>query len=342
MKRLRLGLGMCIMAAVLGAGCGLKEKEVGSVDEMQGELLQNSAEIEKKDLEAEKELEQAGVEEKVFEVSMTEVSETLCPTTVSMKKPDVDYGEVIHFTYYSNTTSCERKANILLPKDYDSSKKYSVLYFLHGIFGDENSMIKDGNNKLDIILGNLKKDGLCGDVIVVFPDMYATGDPNLKPGFNEEQVAPYDNFINDLSDDLIPYIENNYSVYTDREHRGLIGFSMGGRETLFIGLMRSDLFDAMGAIAPAPGVVPAKDWAMEHKGQLSVDELKFADGNPLPKLFMICCGTKDSVVGKFPVEYHDILVQNEVEHLWYEVPEADHDSNAIRSGFYNFLIRWFH
>jgi len=46
------------------------------------------------------------------------------------------------------------------------------------------------------------------------------------------------------------------------------------------------------------------------------------------------------VVGKFPLSYHELFEKNNVEHLWYEVPGADHDSNAIRSGIYNFLIRW--
>ena len=56
---------------------------------------------------------------------------------------------------------------------------------------------------------------------------------------------------------------------------------------------------------------------------------------------MICCGTKDRVVGKYPLSYHEIFDRNGVPHLWYEVPDADHDSNAIRSGLFNFLIRWF-
>ena len=170
--------------------------------------------------------------------------------------------------------------------------------------------------------------------------MYATSDPDLKPAFTNEAVAPYDNFINELTEDLIPYIESHYSVSTRQEDRGILGFSMGGRETLYIGINRPDLFGYIGAISPAPGLTPAKDWAMTHPGQLQEEELRFAQGAELPELLMICCGTRDSVVGQFPASYHNILEQNEVEHLWYEVPGADHDSQAIRSGLYNFMIRW--
>ncbi|MCM1119122.1 MAG: family 43 glycosylhydrolase [bacterium] len=263
-----------------------------------------------------------------------------CPAEVYKKVDGRVYGSPQHITYDSKTTGLERGANVLLPADYDPEKQYGVLYFQHGIFGDEYSLINDANNAIAEILGNLSAEGLAREVIVVFPDMYATSDPELKPGFTDEAVAPYDNFINELADDLIPYMESHYPVLAGRENRGILGFSMGGRETLYIGLKRPELFGYIGAISPAPGLTPAKDWAMTHPGQMEEEELRFAEGAELPELLMVCCGTKDSVVGQFPESYHKILEQNGVEHLWYEVPGADHDSQAIRSGLYNYMIRW--
>lgn len=264
----------------------------------------------------------------------------LCPDEVSKSVAGREYGSVEHITYHSETTGLERGANVLLPPGYDSEKQYAVLYFQHGIFGDEYTLTGDVNNAIPQILGNLAAESRAREVIAVFPDMYATSDPELKPGFSQEEVAPYDNFINELTQDLIPCIESRYSVATDRESRGILGFSMGGRETLYIGVNRPDLFGYVGAISPAPGLTPAKDWAMSHPGQLQEEELCFAQGAETPKLLMVCCGTKDSVVGKFPESYHQILENNGVEHLWFEVPGADHDSQAIRSGLYNFMIRW--
>lgn len=306
----------------------ISTEETGEGTEMSGELIQDTAEL-------------VNETETPIAVDMENVTDVICPTKVAMRQGGVEYGEVTHFTYESTTCGCERGANILLPADYDASKQYPVLYFLHGIFGDENSMMGDSNNRIKEIIGNLAKDGVIDEIIVVFPNMYATGDANLKPGFTAEQIAPYDNFINDLTTDLIPYVEANYSVMTDREHRGIIGFSMGGRETLYIGTTRSDLFDCIGAIAPAPGVTPGQDWAMYHEGTMQESEFVIRLEEYQPKLLMICAGTKDSVVGKFPESYHNILTTNGVKHLWYEVPGADHDSNAIKSGLYNYLIRWF-
>lgn len=265
---------------------------------------------------------------------------TICPEELADRVAGREYGSTEHITYDSKTTGLERGANVLLPAGYDPEKQYPVLYFQHGIFGDEYTLLNDGNNAIPEILGNLSAEGLAKDVITVFSDMYASSDPEQQPGFTDEAVAPYDNFIYDLVNDLIPYIESHYPVLTDRENRGILGFSMGGRETLFIGISRPDLFGYIGAIAPAPGLTPAKDWAMTHPGQLAEEELCFADQENLPELLMLCCGTKDGVVGQFPSGYHRILEQNGTEHLWYEVPGADHDSQAIRSGLYNFMIRW--
>lgn len=268
------------------------------------------------------------------------VTEADCPKAVCERTADRQYGTAEHITYHSQTTGLDRGANVLLPPGYSEDKKYPVLYFLHGIFGDENSMIGDGNNKIPEILGNLAAEGKAGEMIVVFPNMYAASDPDQKPGFDSEAIAPYDNFINDLVNDLIPYIESNYAASSAKEDRAIIGFSMGGRESLFIGVTRPDLFSCIGAISPAPGLTPAKDWAMEHKGQMEESELKITDEANLPKLLMVCCGTNDGVVGKFPASYHEIMEKNGVEHLWYEVPGADHNDQAIRSGLYNFVTRW--
>ncbi len=277
----------------------------------------------------------ANTEEEVDIMENMEVTE-FCPDEITETRDGVKYGTLSHETYHSETTGRDRGFNILLPADYDETKKYPVLYLLHGIFGDENSMT-DPNFKIPEILGNLAADGLAKEMIIVYPNMYASSDPAQQPAFTPESVLPYDNFINDLVDDLMPYIEENYSVLTGRDNTAICGFSMGGRETLFIGLSRPDLFKYVGAISPAPGLTPGQDWAMTHPGQLEEKELTFDGKDYKPALLMVCCGTNDSVVGKFPLSYHEIFDTNKTEHVWYEITGADHDATAIKSGIYNFL-----
>ena len=260
---------------------------------------------------------------------------------VYKNRMNLRYGTVKHETYYSNTCRMERGFSILLPASYDGVKKFPVVYFQHGIFGDEYSLINDDNNKINQITTNLAADGHAKEMIIVFGHMYATDNPEQKPAFDAAAVLPYDNFINELVNDLMPYIESHYAVLTGRENTALCGFSMGGRESLYIGLLRPDLFGYVGAIAPAPGLVPGKDGFMVHEGSLQENEVHYPAGMPEPSVMMICCGTRDSVVGNFPESYHKLFEKNEIEHTWFEVSGADHDSIAIRTGLYHFIQRIF-
>ena len=261
--------------------------------------------------------------------------EERCPIKYDTKRNDVSYGEFTHATYYSETCGMERGYSILLPADYSEDKEYPVLYLLHGIFGDEYSFSNDGNNKIKEIVGNMAADGIIEETIVVCPNMYAATDPDQKPAFDSESVLPYDNFINDLTNDLMPHIESEYSVLTGRDNTYLAGFSMGGRETIFITLQRPELFGYVCAISAAPGIVATKDKFMTHTGQLAESEVRFAENAVTPNVFILCCGTVDSVVGKYPKSYHELLDANGTDHIWYEIPGVDHDNNAIKSGLYN-------
>lgn len=279
----------------------------------------------------------AGSETKISVKDLTNEIDETCPNAVSTPRADVAYGEFTHGTYFSETCGLERGYCILLPADYSKEKKYPVLYLLHGIFGNEYSFSEDPNNRIKEIVGNMAADGLIEETIVVCPNMYATTDPNQKPGFDAEACLPYDNFINDLVNDLMPYIESEYSVLTGRENTYLAGFSMGGRETIYITLQRPELFGYVSAISSAPGIVPTADNFMSHPGMIQPEEMKFADDAIVPNVFIVCSGDKDSVVGTYPKSYHELLKKNGADHIWYEIHGADHDNNAIKSGIYNLL-----
>ena len=333
-----------VTAAVLTAllcACGSKPQEGDTM--AQEPVTEVSEELSKEDLEKfatgskEEDTSASEAETPAEEDSFVlngEIEER-CPIKADTKRSEVSYGEFTHGKYFSNTCGLERGYTILLPADYSTERKYPVLYLLHGIFGDENSFSSDAGNKIKEIVGNMAADGLIEETIVVCPNMYATSDPKQKPGFDAESCLPYDNFINDLTNDLMPFIESEYSVLTGRENTYLAGFSMGGRETIFITLQRPELFGYVCAISPAPGIVATTDKFMTHPGQLTEAEVKFADGAVTPNVFIICCGTRDSVVGTYPKSYHELLEQNNTDHIWYEIQNADHDNSAIKSGLYN-------
>lgn len=247
------------------------------------------------------------------------------------QEEEIKMGTLNHLTYYSEFCGMQRNVNIMLPADYDDSKKYPVIYFLHGIFGNEYSMTSDP--ELKKLIGKIYGQGK--EMIIVFPDMFARKDFNQQPGFDQAAVDCYDNFIHDLAGDLMPFIKKTFSVLEGRENTAICGFSMGGRESLFIGLTRPDLFGYVGAFAPAPGLVAGKDYAMNHVGQLKNEELTF-EGKEKPFYLQVCCGTDDTVVGQFPKSYHNIFEANDVEHTWFEIIGAGHDGRIINPGFEKF------
>lgn len=261
-----------------------------------------------------------------------------CPAEYLKEREGVTYGSYVHGTYHSDYCGRDRGYTVLLPAGYTTEKKYPVVYLLHGIFGDENSFAGDKSNKIPVIIGNMVADGLCGEFILVCPAMFAASDETVQaPGFTGEAMIPYDRFPKELVDCLIPYIDANYSTVQGREGTYIAGFSMGGRETLYTFLNYPDRFRDVCAIAPAPGMVPGVDKFMTHPGSMTEDEVRVAEDVTLPDKLIICCGTRDSVVGQFPKSYHELFAKNGIAHIWYEVPGADHDNNAIQSGLFNFL-----
>lgn len=241
------------------------------------------------------------------------------------KKDGFGYGEKVAIEYYSNTTGKDRKAYVLLPEGYDPANKYPVVYVLHGIGGTEGEWFQ---GKPQEIIGNLIAAGEVEPFIAVMPNVRArANDTDISDIYQPTNFAAFDNFINDLRDDLMPYINANYSVYGDREHTAVCGLSMGGMESLNIGFRMLDSVGYIGAFSPAP--------------TLDTSLLTLEGSEYTPELVMICNGTADSVVGNVPKDYHNVLVDNNVEHIWYQVPGGDHNFTVWNDGLYNFVKRLF-
>lgn len=239
------------------------------------------------------------------------------------------YGEIEHISYKSSTLDRERWANVLLPPNYDETKKYPVLYALHGYWGDEYSLLDQGDAsiKIRVILGNAIKDGDASEMIVVFPDIFCHATKEDCDGMNDENNKAYDNFINELINDLMPYIESHYSVATGRDNTAITGFSMGGRESLYIGFSHPELFGYIGAVCPAPGVTT---------DCIKPEEMVFEEGEE-PYLVFLSAGSNDTVVYTTPQGYHDQMTTNGVPHVWHYVNSGEHGGSTIRPHFWHFL-----
>ncbi len=262
------------------------------------------------------------------------------PADIINAKAEVAYGEVVRCTYYSTTRERETNVNVLLPPGYNTEERYPVLYALHGFWGNEDALL--GMSKVQNMLGNMIARGEAQKMIVVFPYIYTSKSQAFCTHMDQANAVNYDNFIHDLMKDLMPYIEANFSVKTGRENTAITGFSMGGRESLYIGVRLPELFGYIGAACPAPGLTPGHDSIMgEHPGQLQEAELTFASVDVTPKLLLLTAGTADTVVCEHPERYHTILTENGVEHIWQLIDDAGHDASSVIPHMYAFMRRVF-
>ena len=154
---------------------------------------------------------------------------------------DVPHGDIRIKKYYSKVLNEWRNLYIYTPPGYDDnvSKKYPVLYLLHGGGEDERGWATQG--KTDLIIDNLIAEEKAQPMLVVMMDGN-TG----TPGFGEQFLRMFDT---ELRVSVIPFIEKNYHTETDARNRALAGLSMGGLQTLYAGLYNASMFSSLGVFS---------------------------------------------------------------------------------------------
>ena len=179
--------------------------------------------------------------------------------------------------YPSKATGGTRRAFVYTPPEYDrTSAKLPVLYLLHGADGDETAWTNFG--RANLILDNLIAEKKASPMVIVMPFGYAY--PWYVGAAADKQRA---DFEKDLLEDLIPFVQANYRVYTDRDHRALAGLSMGGGQTLNIGSRHLDLFSRLAVFSASAGADP----------QATLKDLAPKTANAQLKLFWLGIGTDD-------------------------------------------------
>jgi enterochelin esterase-like enzyme len=144
--------------------------------------------------------------------------------------------------------------NVYLPPNYDITEEYPVLYFLHGYRGDEN----DWEKEMDLVDSayDLFSSGKIEPFIIVTPDIensYCINSQLISGYITAGQYAGFNNgyYEDYIIDELIPYIDSNYSTVASREGRYIGGLSMGGYAALHLCFAHTDLFSKAGGHSPA-------------------------------------------------------------------------------------------
>ena len=242
------------------------------------------------------------------------------PDGYDKARDGIPHGKLEMKEYDSKTVGNKRKALVYTPPGYSADTKYPVLYLLHGIGGDEEEWRRGG--RPEIILDNLLADKKAVPMIIVMPNGRAQ--PNDRPGTNAMATAPaFGKFDKDLLNDLIPFIESNYSVKADRENRALAGLSMGGGQSLNFGLGNLDTFAWVGGFSSAPNTRRAAELLPDPNA--AAKQLR---------LLYLSCGNKDGLI-RVSQAVQAYLKENNVPHIWH-VDEHGHDFQHWKKALYQF------
>lgn len=218
----------------------------------------------------------------------------------------------VHINYYvSKKFEAPRMVYIYTPPGYETSTaKYPALYLMHGAGGEESSWFADGHANL--ILDNVIADGKAKPMIVAMP----YGRPGQAPRFGPSAAPPPTQgvvFPNDVVEDVIPFAEKMYRISSRADDRAIAGLSMGGNQTLEIGLTHLDTFHYIGAFSPVVFNQSVEQDFKEALGDPGATNKKL-------KLFYIYCGKTDTLFDSIR-SFSQLLDQRHVNHKFIQTEE---------------------
>jgi enterochelin esterase-like enzyme len=210
------------------------------------------------------------------------------PSTLAWEVNDVPRGMVHRHFYKSGVVGDNRDYYVYTPPGYDprGGAKYPVLYLLHGFSDDASGWTAVG--RANVIMDNMIARG-AKPMLVVMPLGYGAPEIVNRTGLRDPAMRQrnYERFRDMLLSEMIPQVEKTYRVSTDRQSRAIAGLSMGGAESLFVGLNAIEKFAWVGAFSSG-GLSEEFDAAFPKLTSESSSKLK---------LLWIACGTEDGLIG---------------------------------------------
>lgn len=242
------------------------------------------------------------------------------PKSLTWERGDVPQGAVRRHVYQSGLVGEEREFFVYTPPGYDpqGEREYPVLYLLHGLTDDARAWTTAG--RAQVILDNLIARQEARPMLMVNPLGYgfANAGEQVFEVFGDAQ-RQRDNmavFTSMILEEIIPQVESAYRVSKDRESRAIAGLSMGGAQSLYIGINHRDRFA----------------WAASFSGAMMMFAAlgkEFDDSfpnwapqaDPPLKLLWVSCG-RDDFLFQANLKYKEWLESKGVRFSWHETPGA--------------------
>lgn len=220
---------------------------------------------------------------------------------------------VVTDSLYSEVLGENRAYSILLPRNYEANpgRKYPIVYLLHGIMDTNEGWYRNGQVKT--VMDRLVESGEVDEMIVVTPCAGGVWNGYFNmPGWS------YEDFF---FQEFMPFIESNYRVIGDREHRAIGGLSMGGGGSTVYAQRHPELFCAVYAMSalmtldangglPSFGQEKMEIFNRSVEEHSAIDFIRDADEATLDSLrsisWFVDCGD-DDVLFDVDIEFYQAM-----------------------------------
>lgn len=168
----------------------------------------------------------------------------------------------------------DKEIYVWTPENYDadSAEKYSTIYLYDGqwmlvrdfesgmgsgcwnVAESVTSMMKESKNKA-IVVAISTTEVTRDDELV--PDLGEFADPDSAFVISNKEGIPFCDFV---VNEVVPFIQKKYNVYTDAAHTSIAGSSLGGMAAFYAGMEHPDVFGTVGALSPAFAFYDESAW----------------------------------------------------------------------------------
>ncbi len=226
---------------------------------------------------------------------------------------NVPHGTVSRHIYHSNVTGGEREIYVYTPPGYDRNKQYPVLYLLGGSGELASTWNLDG--RAGFIADNLIAEGKALPMLIAMPNNQV-----LHRSDRTHTERTFQLFEDELRRHIVPLVEMNYSVQTNRHCRAIAGLSMGGRHAQLVGFKCLDLFASF-------GILSAGDPDSEYSTPAFLQD---PETNAKVDYLFVGLGTFENEPKNRSVLFHQILEKHRINHDYYIGGDGGHDWGTWR------------
>jgi enterochelin esterase family protein len=248
---------------------------------------------------------------------------------------DVPHGTISSKYYFSKLTNSWRHLFVYTPPGYDvnSNLKYPVVYIQHGGGEDERGWAQQG--KTDIIVDNLIAEGKARPMIVVM----ANGNVRAGTGgYSSEAMAA---FKNEMTQNIVPFIDKNFRTMANAKNRSICGLSMGGGQSFYVGLQSLDCFGSVGIFSSGifGGIRNPSGNTFDAEKEIPGLLTQSGEFNKNLDLFYISCGEQDPRI-EFTKKAVATMKESGLEVQFNSFP-GNHEWQVWRKSLYDFASRVF-